>query len=814
MQNLTVKPLNSKNRARDLGCLLTVGLLMSLGRVSAEEDPPGCSLANGGTGNTSQGGLNFTLAQAHVGDAVPVFPSLGMVAGACKAINVTGVVYVATGPLTNFLVNVTLVPGGLVACPANALCQPGPYNLLITSNMVGAGVDTPLGSASGFPKTVRAVETGLGTVLAGVFNDHLSDFHSASIDIVTPRIQVFKTCDLPPGQPCFNAGTPVRLRGYLTNSGDITLTNVVARDSRSGPLQLFNPTNGTALIGNVILPRGAYVVFSNSFLPTPAEICAGDAVSTVTATARDTTVIGGPNAAVTNSLSTSCAICTPPILALIKTCALVPAAPGQFTTVSGVVSNAGCVMLTNVFVYNDEPDPNTQLLGPITLGPGQATNFFSSYRLPPDRCSYVETVSATGQDARYGHTGKASVPTVCPTAVNPGLAIIKNCPPFPVLPGQPLLFSGVVSNAGNITLTEVTILNNQVSTNVPVLGPISLAVGESANFSGSYLVPVPAAACAASITDVVSASGTSICGGTNVTARTTNSCPIQPLSLLVVTKDCLGGPVAPGGLLSFSGTISNAGTVTLTNVIVGSDHVTNTLPVLGPFTLAPYQTTNYSGSYNVCAYCCPPYVDTISVTGAQICNGSNVAATATTSCPGRTTPRLAVTVDCPAEPTTQGGLFFYSGSVSNAGDVMVKDVIVTDIQAGTTNQIGMLAPTETADFFSFYFATDCGPAVVTTVTVSGFDLCSGAGVSQPGSAYCAINCSPDAAPKLSNPLITGGQFKCSFGTGEGRDYLVQYSDAVLPVNWQILTNFSGTGGVVTFTDPATNQKRFYRVVAQ
>ena len=78
MQNLTVKPLNSKNRARDLGCLLTVGLLMSLGRVSAEEDPPGCSLANGGTGNTSLGGLNFTLAQAHVGDAVPVFPSLGM----------------------------------------------------------------------------------------------------------------------------------------------------------------------------------------------------------------------------------------------------------------------------------------------------------------------------------------------------------------------------------------------------------------------------------------------------------------------------------------------------------------------------------------------------------------------------------------------------------------------------------------------------------------------------------------------------------------------------------------------------------------
>src|SRR5262245_57425487 len=66
--------------------ILLLALLLSLARVSAIEDPPGCSLQNGGRGNTSVGGINFSLTQAHVGDAVPVFPNLGMASGACRAI--------------------------------------------------------------------------------------------------------------------------------------------------------------------------------------------------------------------------------------------------------------------------------------------------------------------------------------------------------------------------------------------------------------------------------------------------------------------------------------------------------------------------------------------------------------------------------------------------------------------------------------------------------------------------------------------------------------------------------------------------------
>src|SRR6185295_13316899 len=122
---------------------------------------------------------------------------------------------------------------------------------------------------------------------------------------------------------------------------------------------------------------------------------------------------------------------------------------------------------------------------------------------------------------------------VCMTATTPRLTVTKICPPLAVPLGQPLVFSGVVSNAGNITLTNVTVVNSQPSANTPVLGPIDLAPGEQRNFTGSYLVPNNI--CETNITDTVTARGNSLCNGASVNASQSASCPILPRPLLVVT---------------------------------------------------------------------------------------------------------------------------------------------------------------------------------------------------------------------------------------------------------------------------------------
>src|SRR5437899_3794902 len=190
MKRPNAKSLNHQRHLSALVGLLFICALATPGRVGAAEDPPGCSLFNGGLGNTSQGGAGFYTSQAHVGDVVPVHADLGMVAGACRAINATGAIYVATGPLTNFLINVTLDPGTLDVCPGSGVCQPKRYNLLITPALVGAGVSSPNGTIPGVAKTVRIAENGFGTVLTGDPPEALADFHSGTIGIVTPCVQV------------------------------------------------------------------------------------------------------------------------------------------------------------------------------------------------------------------------------------------------------------------------------------------------------------------------------------------------------------------------------------------------------------------------------------------------------------------------------------------------------------------------------------------------------------------------------------------------------------------------------------------------
>ena len=98
------------------------------------------------------------------------------------------------------------------------------------------------------------------------------------------------------------------------------------------------------------------------------------------------------------------------------------------------------------------------------------------------------------------------------------------------------MFSGSVSNAGDVTLTGVFVVSSQPAPNTPVLGPFELAPGESEEFSGSYVV----AAGSDPSRDTVIASGMDIWQARAVTAKANCSGPapqstppvIGPVSLV------------------------------------------------------------------------------------------------------------------------------------------------------------------------------------------------------------------------------------------------------------------------------------------
>jgi hypothetical protein len=54
----------------------------------------------------------------------------------------------------------------------------------------------------------------------------------------------------------------------------------------------------------------------------------------------------------------------------------------------------------------------------------------------------------------------------------------------------------------------------------------------------------------------------------------------------------------------------------------------------------------------------------------------------------------------------------------------------------------------------------------------------------------------------------------SFDTTAGLTYVVQGSDSLNPSNWQTLKELAGDGGTKTISDPATQPRRFYRILVQ
>src|ERR1019366_4902018 len=294
-----------------------------------------------------------------------------------------------------------------------------------------------------------------------------------------------------------------------------------------------------------------------------------------------------------------------------------------------------------------------------------------SYVVPPDFCG-SDTVTANGLDVCTYLPVSSTVTATCPIATTPGITVTKNCPAQPTPRGGLYIYTGSVSNAGNVTLVNVFVTDNYKFdcyslTNSPVIGPITLAPGASVNFSGRYTAPWSCC----EVIDTLTARGQDRCSGSNVTATATTVCPLITTPSIAVVQNCPPNPIPMGSLYAFSGYVTNTGDTTLTNVWVFGPG-TGT-PVLGPIELAPGESEIYSGSYIVRSNTCSVSVTAI---GQGICGGNAVANTA--SCPVATTPQIAVTLACPDAQLVPGGSVTYHGTVWNTGNVTLNNVFVVN----------------------------------------------------------------------------------------------------------------------------------------
>lgn len=101
--------------------------------------------------------------------------------------------------------------------------------------------------------------------------------------------------------------------------------------------------------------------------------------------------------------------------------------------------------------------------------------------------SYSITRTWTARDV-CGNVSSPVSQTITVRDVTPLLSITQNCPATSVNRGDPINYSVSVINTGAITLNSI-VVTNSISGNTPLVGPVTLAPGESGTFIGRYPAP-------------------------------------------------------------------------------------------------------------------------------------------------------------------------------------------------------------------------------------------------------------------------------------------------------------------------------------
>jgi uncharacterized repeat protein (TIGR01451 family) len=605
--------------------------------------------------------------------------------------------------------------------------------------------------------------------------------------ITTPGIMVTKVCPAQPVAP----GQLLTFSGSVSNTGNVTLTNIVVLNNQ--------PVTNTLVFTLASLAPGAVTNFTGSYV-VPTNCFVAD---TLTGTGRSICGV-----AVTNTASATCPILTAPAIIVTQTCPTTPVGQGGLLTYSGTVRNAGNITLTNIVVVNNWPYSNV-IFTVASLAPGATANFTGSYIVPGNCCVAWIWVVASGQGCA-GVTVSDTSSGTCTVLTLPKIVVTKICAPGLLRPGNLLTYSGTVSNAGNITLINVSVVDNQPVPGSLLLTVPFLAPGETQTYTGSYIVPPDFCG-----NDTVTASGFDSCSYALVTSSATATCPIATTPVITITKNCPPLPTPHGGQVIYSGTVSNAGNVTLINVFVVDNQPSNNTPVIGPITLSPGAVFNFSGQYTAPPVCCET-TDTVTARGQDRCSGSNVTATATTICPMLYTPGIALVQNCPPYPIPMGSVYVFSGFVTNTGDAILTNVVVFGSQAGTN--LTLLGPLDLAPGQSEqYTGSLTVPSNIgaVTITVTGQEICKGTWITNTTSCPVATTVLVIGTPNVN----ANGFFSLSFPTVNGESYTVQYKNTLSDPTWTDLVppgSVPGTGGVMTITDSspaALHPSRFYRIMS-
>lgn len=405
-------------------------------------------------------------------------------------------------------------------------------------------------------------------------------------------------------------GDQVTYSFKVTNDGNNTLTGVSVADTAF---------SGTGTLPAVTCPvttlaPGAFTTCTAAYSTTQADVDAGQVTNTAVATGLPPT---GP--AVSSQPSPAVVTASQAPAITLKKSAL-PATyhkPGDLVIYLLKVTNTGNVTLRNVSV-NETAFTGTGILtgieaGATTLAPGASTFFTARYRV-----TLADVDAGKVDNTAVAHGTPPSGPAVdSPPAsaevtapAGPALTLVKSASVKTVKSvGEPVTYSFLVTNTGNVTLTSIAIAEGAF-TGTGTLSPVTcpdttLAPGATVTCTATYHV-TQADIDRGKTDNTATATGSPPSGpaATSNPSTAEDTSPAAPALHLVKTAS-VKVVEAAGARVTYSFKVTNTGNDTLHGITIKDTAFSGAGQLSavkgGAATLAPGASTTFTATYKVTA---------------------------------------------------------------------------------------------------------------------------------------------------------------------------------------------------------------------
>ncbi|WP_373396608.1 hypothetical protein V8V91_17825 [Algoriphagus halophilus] len=648
---------------------------------------------------------------------------------------------------------------------------------LVNQTDLDAGTYTNTATATGTPTQGTLAPATSSVTVNGVPN---------------PNLNIIKSAD----KNGYNtAGEVISYTISITNSGNVTLTNLVANDPLAG---ITNQTIASLAPGQTSSITGTYSV-------TQADIDGGSITNNVTVTAEDPS---GGSITRTDDLRINAS--QTPRFTIVKTADLSDvSSAGEVITYTILATNTGNITIENVSVT----DP---LVPALALTGGDVNN--NSILNVGEAWTYTGTYTVTQADIDAGQISNTATLSGTPVAgtladrttditigvnQNPSWTIAKdltnsNPATYSTL-GEVLNYDITVTNTGNVSITSLNLFDLKTAAPVKSSGDNAnvgvLDVGEAWIYTATYTV-TQADLDAGSFTNSVSATGVSAAGNLpEITASETANAAQTPS--WTVTKTASSATFDRAGqTINYSIVLDNTGNVTISN-IVPSDPLATSGPtyVSGDTNrdsnLDPTETWTYSATYQIMQddINAGGFTNTVTVSGTP---PTGAIANATDSESITATINRSVNINKTVDKATfdsANTVLNYTIRVTNNGNITLNNLVVNDPKAGIVNQsIGTLQPGASSNLTGTYTVTQ---ADVDNGTVS--NTASVTGLAVGGQAVNGNSTVVSTANKNSSINVT----KTSTAAGFDR------AGQVLSYSIIITNDGNQTLSPVVLTDPLT-----------